>query len=125
MSIRPPPVRALLLLAALPLAAGCRGELKLLVSMTSVTLAVGDSIRPQWAVVRQHSGPLNPSFYQYDNFDSPGRFTWRVSDPAVVSVDARGTIVALAPGTSVVTGRSRGLASPPLPVTVQPAAPPP
>lgn len=125
MRSRLPPARTLLLLAALPLAAGCRGELRLLVSMTSVTLLVGDSIRPQWAVVRQHSGPLNPSFFQYDNFESPDRFRWQVSDPSVVSVDARGMIVARAPGTAVVGATTRGLASPPLPVTVQPAPPPP
>ena len=123
MSIRRPPILPLLLLAALALAACGPGRLQMNVSLADAGLVVGDSVRPQWAVIRTHSGAFNPSFFVYDSFGHPERFTWQVTNPAVVSVDDRGMILALAPGTATVTATSRGLTSPPMRVTVSAAAP--
>lgn len=124
MPIRRPHSLALLLLALLAPAAACGpGELKMNVSIADVGLVVGDSVRPQWAVIRQHSGGLNPSFFVYDSFGHPDRFRWQVTNPAVVSVDDRGMVLARSPGTATVTATSRGLASPPMRVTVEAAAP--
>ena len=109
---------AALILAILP---GCsRGNLRVLISQDHVLLIVGDSARPQWAVVSgKDYSLLSPSLLQYDNFGSPDRFRWYSSDPTVATVDGRGTIRALVPGQASVTATSQGLTSPPLRITVQ------